>query len=95
MSEYSYENSLTGFKPSDVAEYFKSHLHSLLDKALNAASTLLSNVDLVCYTKGPGIGNCLDLVATFAKTIAYFLKVDIVGVNHCVARMNVFFACVI
>ena len=77
---------LKGFKPADVSNYFKNNLISLLDRTLSTAKVEMNQIGLICYTKGPGIGTCLDLVATFAKTIAYLSKLPIVGVNHCVAR---------
>ncbi len=49
----------------------------------------LSDVNLVAFSQGPGLGACLRVGATAARTIASRLNVPIVGVNHCVAHIEI------
>jgi len=46
------------------------------------------DIDVICYTKGPGMGPPLVSVAVVARTIAQLWGKPIVGVNHCVGRMS-------
>ena len=44
------------------------------------------DIDVICYTKGPGMGAPLVSVALVARTLAQLWNKPIVGVNHCIAR---------
>jgi len=44
------------------------------------------DIDVVCYTKGPGLGAPLVSVAVFARTISQLWRKPIIGVNHCIGR---------
>lgn len=43
-------------------------------------------IDVVCYTKGPGMGAPLVSVAVVARTVAQLWNKPIIGVNHCIGR---------
>jgi len=60
----------------------------ILDEALKEANLLSTDIDVICYTKGPGIGAPLVSVAVVARTIAQLWDKPIVGVNHCIGRKN-------
>lgn len=44
------------------------------------------DIDVICYTKGPGMGAPLVSVAVLARTVSQLWKKPIVGVNHCIGR---------
>lgn len=44
------------------------------------------DIDVICFTKGPGMGAPLVSVALVARTLAQLWNKPIVGVNHCIAR---------
>ena len=44
------------------------------------------DIDVICFTKGPGMGAPLVSVALVARTIAQLWNKPIIGVNHCIAR---------
>lgn len=44
-------------------------------------------IDIVCFTKGPGIGAPLVSVAAVARTIAQLWNKPLIPVNHCIARI--------
>jgi N6-L-threonylcarbamoyladenine synthase len=48
-----------------------------------------SEIDLVAFSQGPGMGPCLRVVATAARLLALKLNVPLVGVNHCLAHVEV------
>lgn len=44
------------------------------------------DIDVICYTKGPGMGAPLVAVAVVSRTIAQLWNKPIIGVNHCIGR---------
>merc|ERR1719418_261870 len=46
------------------------------------------DIDAVAFTKGPGMGAPLVSVAVVARTLAQMWKVPIIGVNHCIAHIE-------
>ena len=48
-----------------------------------------TEVDVICYTKGPGMGGPLRSCAVCARTLGLLWGgKPIVGVNHCVAHIE-------
>ena len=43
----------------------------------------------MAFSQGPGLGPCLRTVATAARALALSLDVPILGVNHCVAHLEI------
>lgn len=43
-------------------------------------------IDVICYTKGPGMGGPLRVGGVVGRMISQMWKKPLVGVNHCVAR---------
>lgn len=76
----------TGFLPRDVAKHHQTKILDLLDKAMRMANVTAKDIDVICYTKGPGMGAPLVSVALVARTLAQLWNKPIVGVNHCIAR---------
>ncbi|ELZ08898.1 bifunctional UGMP family protein/serine/threonine protein kinase [Halovivax asiaticus JCM 14624] len=46
-------------------------------------------IDAVAFSRGPGLGPCLRIVATAARALAGTLDVPLVGVNHMVAHLEI------
>jgi N6-L-threonylcarbamoyladenine synthase/protein kinase Bud32 len=46
-------------------------------------------VEGIAFSQGPGLGPCLRTVATAARSLALALDVPLVGVNHCVAHVEI------
>jgi len=61
----------------------------ILDKALKEAKIHLKDIDLVSLAQGPGLGACLRVGAVAARTIASYLRKPVVGVNHCIAHIEI------
>lgn len=59
-----------------------------MDEALIDAKITLTDVDVICYTKGPGMGAPLVVGALVARTIAKLYDKPIVAVNHCVGHIE-------
>ncbi|GAA5889661.1 hypothetical protein JCM8208_001090 [Rhodotorula glutinis] len=77
-----------GFLPSDTARHHKRWISQVVAKALEQAGKTMRDVDVVCFTKGPGMGAPLQTVALVARTLALLYDKPLVGVNHCVGHIE-------
>ena len=79
-----------GFLPRETAWHHQQHVISLVKLALTEAGNLngRSDIDAIAFTKGPGMGGPLQSCAVAARTLALLWKCDLIGVNHCVAHIE-------
>ncbi|KAH9411728.1 glycoprotease [Ordospora pajunii] len=77
-----------GFIPSKTAEHHRINILGLVRAALEKAGIHLEEVDVFCYTKGPGMGQPLAVVATVARTISLYYKKPLIPVNHCIGHIE-------
>lgn len=78
-----------GIHPREAAQFHAANARAVLDEALRAAKIKLDDIDLVAFSQGPGLGPALRTAATAARALASWLKVPIVGVNHCVSHVEI------
>ncbi len=74
--------------PRPTAKHHQEHILDVLKKALEQANIKPEDIDCVCYTKGPGMGAPLVSVAVVARTVAQLWEKPLVGVNHCIAHIE-------
>lgn len=77
-----------GFLPRETAQHHREHILNVLQKALDEAKITLKDVDVVCYTKGPGMGAPLTVGALVARTVAQIYDKPMVAVNHCIGHIE-------
>lgn len=77
-----------GFLPRDTAKHHQGCVLQVLREALDEAQLKPSDIDVVCYTKGPGMGAPLVSVAVVARTVAQLWNKPIIGVNHCIGHIE-------
>uniref|UniRef100_A0A1B6E6R6 N(6)-L-threonylcarbamoyladenine synthase n=1 Tax=Clastoptera arizonana TaxID=38151 RepID=A0A1B6E6R6_9HEMI len=77
-----------GFLPRDTAQHHRENILTVLKEAITVANLTPKDIDIVCYTKGPGMGEPLVSVAIVARTIAQLWNKPIVGVNHCIGHIE-------
>lgn len=78
-----------GIHPREAANHHAEAVVPLLRKAADIAAVGFEDIDLVAFSQGPGLGPCLRTVATAARALALSLDVPVVGVNHCVAHLEI------
>ncbi|KAL2118189.1 hypothetical protein VTJ04DRAFT_7849 [Mycothermus thermophilus] len=78
----------TGFLPKDTAHHHRSFFVRVALQALKDANINPSEIDCICYTRGPGMGAPLTSVAIAARTLALLWNKPLVGVNHCVGHIE-------
>ena len=72
-----------------VGEHHLKAFIELFDKALKETNIHPKDIDAIAYSQSPGLGPALRVGATFARTLHLLLKKPLVGVNHCVAHLEV------
>ncbi|WP_457558466.1 bifunctional N(6)-L-threonylcarbamoyladenine synthase/serine/threonine protein kinase [Candidatus Harpocratesius sp.] len=78
-----------GLKPTDVVEHHYNVFEKQLKQALQQALVDLKDIQLIAFSQGPGLGPCLRVGAAVARTLALKLKIPLVGVNHCIAHVEI------
>ncbi|TAJ45641.1 bifunctional N(6)-L-threonylcarbamoyladenine synthase/serine/threonine protein kinase [Methanofollis fontis] len=74
-----------GIHPREAAQHHASVMREVIARVL----TDPEEIGAVAFSQGPGLGPCLRTVATAARTLALSLGVPLVGVNHCVAHVEI------
>ena len=77
-----------GFRPKETADHHRSKVLSILQDALKISGLSLKDIDLFCYTKGPGMAQPLSVGALVIRTLAQLYNKPIIGVNHCVGHIE-------
>ncbi|CUS23844.1 LAQU0S12e01310g1_1 [Lachancea quebecensis] len=78
-----------GFLPRDTARHHRNWVVRLVRRALQEANVSdPSQLDTICFTKGPGMGAPLHSVVILARTLSIMWDVPLVGVNHCVGHIE-------
>ncbi|CAD6232197.1 GSCOCG00001794001-RA-CDS [Cotesia congregata] len=77
-----------GFLPKETAIHHRTHVLEVLKQALSDAKLTMKDVDVICYTKGPGMGGPLTVLVLVARTIAQMYNKPMVAVNHCVGHIE-------
>ncbi len=78
-----------GIRPRDAAQMMSEEGAEIISRALEDANIDISNVDAVAYAMGPGLGPCLRTGAIAARFIALKYEKPLVGVNHCIAHIEI------
>ncbi|MGC9129502.1 MAG: KEOPS complex N(6)-L-threonylcarbamoyladenine synthase Kae1 [Candidatus Micrarchaeia archaeon] len=85
----SYNVGSGGMIPGKVAEFHAENVEKVILAALEKAGVGIKEIEGVGYTRGPGIGPCLQIGELAAKTIAERLGIPIAQVNHGVAHIEI------
>jgi len=78
-----------GIHPREAARFHSVHAGEIVRKALRSAGIEMEKVDLIAFSMGPGLGPVLRTAATAARALSAFYEVPIVGVNHCIAHIEI------
>jgi N6-L-threonylcarbamoyladenine synthase/protein kinase Bud32 len=78
-----------GIHPREAAEHHANSIPSLILKALEEAGLKMSDINLISFSKGPGLGPALRTTATAARALSLTLNIPILGVNHCIGHVEI------
>ena len=78
-----------GIHPREAADHHVESSRSLLEGAILDWSVAKSDIDAVAFSQGPGLGPCLRVGGSVARSISMALGIPLIGVNHCVAHIEI------
>jgi universal protein Kae1 len=78
-----------GIHPREAARHHARVAGSILSKALKKSELKPSDLDAIAFSQGPGLGPCLRTGATAARALASYLNLPLIGVNHCIAHIEI------
>lgn len=78
----------TGFLPRETAQHHKAHVIAMVKKALEEANLKPADIDAIAYTRGPGMGACLQSAALAVRVLAQLWNKPILPVNHCIGHIE-------
>lgn len=85
----SYVTEKGGMIPAKTAEHHIDVCDKVLSDALKVGGKELKDVDLIAFSQGPGIGHALRIGAAMARSLSLQLKKPLIGVNHCIAHLEI------
>ena len=74
-----------GIHPREAAQHHAAAMGELIGSIVQEPEKITG----VAFSQGPGLGPCLRTAATAARSLALALDVPLVGVNHCVAHIEI------
>ena len=83
------DGSKGGIHPREAANHHADNLAPLMHDAIAKAGVKFGDIGLVAFSQGPGLGPCLRTGATAARALSLSLSVPLIGVNHCVAHLEI------
>ena len=78
-----------GLHPVLVKEQHLNNFMHIIQMALSEASITIHDLDLIVFSQSPGLGPVLKIGALVARMLSQLLKIPIVGVNHCIAHIEI------
>ena len=84
-----YKTEKGGIIPTEAAKHHEKVKDNLILMALNEAKIRLTDIDLIAYSKSPGLSPCLKQGMLAAKELGEKLNVPVIGVNHCIAHLEI------
>ena len=71
-----------------IFEHHSNIANEVIQKAIDQAKIKYTELDIVSYSAGPGIGPCLRVGATAARALSLKLKKPLVPVNHAIGHIE-------
>jgi universal protein Kae1 len=78
-----------GLIPKELFSHHVENAKPTIQRALTEANVSIKDIDLISFSAGPGIGQALSVGATAARMLALHNKLPLLGVNHCVAHIEI------
>lgn len=78
-----------GIVPMDAGKHHQEEGPKVIEKALEKAKVVMKDIDIIAYSRGPGLPPCLHKGKDFAAGLAEENKKPLVPVNHCVSHIEI------
>ncbi len=84
-----YTTEKEGIIPAKVADHHVDVCDIVFKKALETAKIKKTDIDIISFSQSPGLGHTLRIGAMFGRSLAVTLNKPLVGVNHCIAHLEI------
>jgi universal protein Kae1 len=78
-----------GIHPREAAQHHAEVAHEVLKEAFAKSRIRPRCLTAIAFSQGPGMGPCLRTGAIVARALASYLNIPLVGVNHCIAHIEI------
>jgi N6-L-threonylcarbamoyladenine synthase/protein kinase Bud32 len=78
-----------GIHPREASEHHSYWIGKLINQVCEESELELRDIDLISFSRGPGLGPALRTVATASRALALSLNRPIIGVNHCIGHIEI------
>lgn len=78
-----------GIHPREAARHHAEVSREVLEDAFEESGIGPKDISVVAFSQGPGLGPCLRTGATIARALSSYLEVPLIGVNHCLAHIEI------
>lgn len=78
-----------GLIPYELTVHHYGCFESLLRSAVEKSGVNLEDIDLIAFSRSPGIGAALRIGGALARSLAVFLDKPLIPVNHCIAHLEI------
>ncbi len=78
-----------GIKPRDAFDHHVREAPGTVRRAMEKAGAGWKDIGLISFARGPGIGPCLTVGAIVSRTLSLLHNKPLLGVNHCVAHIEI------
>jgi len=78
-----------GIIPKDAAQHHSDNALEVLKSALTKSNLQMKDIDIIAFSQGPGLPQCLRIGAVFARTLSLKYDKPLIPVNHCVAHVEI------
>jgi universal protein Kae1 len=78
-----------GLVPAEMACHHAQNATKIIEKSLKKVKVKIENIEAIAFSQGPGIPNTLRVGATIARYFAQKYKRPLIGINHCIAHIEI------
>jgi N6-L-threonylcarbamoyladenine synthase len=78
-----------GIHPREAAEHHSEVAARVFSEALRDAGITASRLSAIAIALGPGLGPCLRVGATVARSLSSYYRIPLVAVNHAIAHIEI------
>jgi len=79
----------SGIHPREAAEEHIKNSKIVLKNSLESCGLKIEEIDVIAFSQGPGLPNCLQVGASLARYLSLKYKKPLIGVNHCIAHIEI------
>ena len=77
-----------GIHPREASRHHVENSSTALAEALKEANVSISDLDIISYAGGPGLGPCLRVGAVVSRALASYYEIPIFPVNHALGHIE-------